>query len=144
LLSTVSMPDAVADGGADADAGADAPPMGSTMSSSWRPALNASGWRLIALAPASNARCVLAMYSSREGAGRSVVMEIRPLSKDTPRSASDWRVLVEVVLMVWEMRMAVSARVSRERRAGADAGIGNDQASRRVAGPGVVGYELWG
>ena len=43
------------------------------------PVLNASGCNAAVLAPDSNAARVLAKYSSREGAARSVVTESLPL-----------------------------------------------------------------
>ena len=59
------------------------------------PVLKASGCKLIVFAPRSKARCVLAMYSSRDGAARSVLTLSRPSWYVTPR---DWRVvLVDVV-----------------------------------------------
>jgi hypothetical protein len=51
---------------------------GSALFSLLGPVLNASGCRLICLAPFSNARFVWAMYSSLEGAARSVFKLRRP------------------------------------------------------------------
>ena len=76
----------------DAARGAEA---GSELGLRLLPVLKASGCKLIVFAPRSKARCVLAMYSSRDGAARSVLTLSRPSWYVTPR---DWRVvLVDVV-----------------------------------------------
>lgn len=72
------------------------------------PVLNASGCRLIVFAPCSNARWVLAIYSWRDGATRSVLMLTRPSSYEMPRCPRDWRVEVVDELMDRRTRTAMS------------------------------------
>jgi hypothetical protein len=72
------------------------------------PIRNASGCAAIVFAPFSNARCVLAMYSSRLGAARSVLTEIRLADIVTPCEERVERVLSVLALREVERVMARS------------------------------------
>lgn len=73
------------------------------------PVLKASGCRLIVFAPCSNARCVLAMYSCRDGATMSVLMRTRPCSSEMPRCPRVCLVVLVEELMERRIMMATSA-----------------------------------